>query len=83
MIITNLTYEAIFEKLPKDFILDNIIGIGFNDNRTVSIDLRDDIYWKVIRDSTGGVRLFSGGHMGSKWKEECYIEGGDFCELIL
>ena len=82
MIIKNLSYEAIFQKIEKDFILNYVIGIAFNDDRTVSVILSDDIFWKVIRDPTGGVHLFSGDHMGSKWKEECYIESGDFCELI-
>lgn len=82
MIITRLSYEAIFEKLPKKFILDNIIGIGFNNDRTVDIELRNDIYWKVIRDSMGGIHLFSGECLGSTWGDEVYIEAGDFLEII-
>lgn len=82
MVIANLSYEAIFEKLPKKFILDNIIGIGFNNDRTVDIELRNDIYWKVIRDSIGGIHLFSGDHLGSMWSDEVYIEAGDFSEII-
>lgn len=87
MIIKNLGYEAIFQKIKKDFILDYVIGIAFNDDRTVSVILSDEVNWKIVKDLLGGVHIFAGesrvfaGESREKWKEEVYIEAGDYGEI--
>ena len=89
MVIKKLSYEAIFQKIKKDFILDYVIGIAFNDDRTVSVILSDDINWKIVKDLLGGVHIFAGEHKAfagesrEKWKEEVYIEAGDYGEITL
>lgn len=82
MIIKNLSYEAIFQKIKKDFILNYVVGIAFNDDRTVSVILSSDINWKIVKDILGGVHI-SAGDLGDKWTEEVYIEAGDYGEITL
>lgn len=87
MIIKNLSYEAIFQQIKKDFILDYVIGIAFNDDETVSVILSDKVNWKIVKDLFGGVHIFAGeskvfaGESSEKWKEEVYIEAGDYGEI--
>lgn len=89
MIIKNLSYEAIFQKIKKDFILDYVIGIAFNDDSTVSVILSDDVNWKIVKDLLGGVHIFAGEHKVfveesiEQWTDEVYIEAGDYGEIIL
>ena len=79
--IKDLSYEALFVKFPK-IVVEYIAGIAFGEDRTVSIILTDEVNWKMVTDSVGGIHFFSGEY-GEKWKEVFYLERGDFRELTI
>lgn len=79
--IKDLSYDALFVKFPK-IVVEYIAGIAFGEDRTVSIILTDEVNWKLVTDSVGGIHFFSG-ECGEKWKEVFYLERGDFRELTI